>query len=56
MNVILMLLLAVFTLASSAVLMLGRGDLIVILSVGLCILMVPAIAVPLVVAARRNRW
>ncbi len=56
MNVVLMLLLAAFTLASSAALMLGRGDLIVILSVGLCILMVPAIAVPLVMAARRNRW
>ena len=56
MNVVLMLLMAVFALVTTVEWMLGRGDLIVVLAAALIVLMIPAIVAPLVAAARRNRW
>ena len=40
----------------NAVLMLERGDLIMLISVGLVVLIIPAIVVPTMMASRRNRW
>lgn len=56
MNVVLMLLISTFAMVSTVVLMLERGDLIMLLSVGLVVLIIPAIVVPMVMASRRNRW
>ena len=47
MNVVLMLLISAFAMVSTVVLMLERGDLIMILSVGLVVLIIPAIVVPM---------
>ncbi len=56
MQVLLMLLISAFALAATVVWMLGKGGLMLGLAAALTILIIPAIAVPTVMASRHNRW